>query len=1213
MRLTAAQQTAVTHRAGDMLVSASAGSGKTSVLAGRVLDLICDARTPTSVDRLLVVTFTRAAAAELRARIAAALRRAALSQDDLAQRERLLREELLLETAEIGTIDAWCGRLLREHYDVAGVDPSFSMLAPEAAEALRRRAMDELLEWVYSADEPSAEAARRWLRREARPSDEPLRQMLDGLSRFREQLIDPRGWLRRQRQAADGGADGARRAAEQSLTAALLADLRLQQRFVAEIGDPPTDVLRNWRDAYDAALSDWIAALSRGRPLVEVVRGISDYSFGTMPRGLDDSAKAYGVQLRDKALKRRLKTPWASDRILSILDDAGAAAEFVRTLLDLESAYHDRVREAKRRRGQLEFSDVLSGALDLLAVTDDDGERVASATAQALRERYEHILVDEFQDTSPVQAELIRLVSRPAGTGGNRFLVGDLKQSIYGFRRADPTLFARTAEDMSRDGAAGTLHPLRENFRTHRDLLAGLNAIFERLFSPELGGLKYDEAARLAAGREEPTSTADGVEPRLEVHVVSETASSGRDDEPDAEYDPEIEFLERMQREARVVAARLADLRDRPPWIPEVSPEGTRTLRRMNWSDAAVLLRAAARNVDQLAGELRALGIPCAAGRRESLLDSSEARDVRAVLSLLAQRDQDVPLATLLRGPLTELSPDDLLDIREASQAGSLLCAAQTYLAEPRDERIAAALRAALRRLDGWRACARREAVPELLRRIIRDSALSSFVAGQASGRQRVARLESLVELAVRFDASGGGGLSEFVQHLDQLAESEFTAAGAGVESDAAVRIMTIHAAKGLEFPVVFLVNCGARFRRDSRALECDPACGLGIRFYDRTTRRTIRSAAHELSVRARLTRERDEELRLFYVAATRAREHFVAVGHSARAAPRAVEEAGPLPLLARLGADSMLDWILAAAENTPAPISPGERIAISRHRLSDLSAARPVGPDPSVIEPRALSDEDTAWLEHAIRCIGLAPSASADTPAVISATVARNRLAASEADAPREPFRVSHDLDVPRFAQRSDAQAADGREFGSAMHRFLEVCDLARLGDEAEIARQVEDATASGRLTRRQAELLNRADLAWLGRSELGALFRSEHATARRELPLLWGVPESDAEEDRMLLRGVIDCVLERDDGLWILDYKTDRPASDAARLAATERYALQVQLYGAAAARLLDRSVARLALVWLSQRRLDWIAPDPQAPERLATLLRDSDPDRH
>ncbi|MGD8454498.1 MAG: UvrD-helicase domain-containing protein [Phycisphaerae bacterium] len=1250
MNLTPSQEAAVRHRGSSLLVSASAGSGKTEVLARRCVDLIADAEQPCRVEQLLVVTFTRAAAAELRVRVGRMLRAEAAKVRDTALRDHLRRQEVLVDAADIGTIDAWCGRVLRAHAAEAGVDAEFTVLGEEDARLLRREVLDELFAWIYVAEDETALAAREWLTRHSRPADDFLRRLVADLHGFRESLVDVEAWLARQREICSREDEAL--VADARLV--LAEDLRRECVFQAEqlgtlLADSSREGLGGLLGPLQAALADWAQRLNRAAELPGVVKEIAKRKLGKA-RDLAAADQALFEQVRDRWLKKRLQGRWVLEDVQRMLDVAPQCARLTRTLLDLEWHYHERLTAAKQARAACEFGDVLRLTLDLLGETAGDGARWPSAIALRLRQRYEHVLVDEYQDTSPVQAEILRLVARDEPARANRFLVGDVKQSIYGFRQADPRLFAALAQAFVDGSAEGCVQPLSDNFRSHPALLAALNDVFAQLLHPRLGGTAFGEEERLRAGRQElPNPTLDG-RPRVEIHLCN---ISGAEPQIVDDDDDDVVPVERIEREAALCAGMIRDLLADGVQVPERGADDTLHLRPLRLGDVVILLRSARQNAAAVASVLRQAGIPAITSGRDALFDVPEVMDLRNVLSLLANRRQDVPLAAYLRGPLVGLSAAELLRVRNASPDTDFHDAVASLCRWPDDDEPPAAgdddelvvrLRAALAQLARWRRAAREEELSDLARHILHDTGLLLFAAGLPGGAHRAALLRAVEGFAADFARSGQHGVAEFVAYLDDLATAEFelglpVAAGAD-----AVRIMTIHAAKGLEFPIVFLLNTGGRFNRRRLAdpVQADAEHGPGLRFFDYPSRVDLAGARHEVIRHTVAQRELEEELRLLYVAMTRARERLIVCGHAgADAWERAQQASGaaeaPPALASRLTVACSLEWLLMAAAGSGLCMARdgAAPLATVYAHADAVSAPPPEAEEKGNAAPVWTADDD-AWLQRGQSLLAAEVDTSlAAKPAVLSVSAVKELAqAAAEADTPwyfdvlgataggaskkgtgtsrraSSDTRVSsglgaspvfqHALSRPAFAAPREE---GGRTLGLACHRFLECADLARLATAAQISEQAAALVTAGRLTADEAARLPVEDLAWLGASDAGRLLAEHGAAAQRELPFVVAL-RVDERGNATIVRGVIDCLLDTPAGLTLLDYKTDRIADEDALEQRVRGYAVQMQLYAAAIERLFNRPVTQALLVFLTARRIVPVAgPAPDLAQLLAT----------
>lgn len=1211
MKLTAAQERVIAHRHPNLLVAASAGSGKTEVLARRCAALVADPQAPCDIDRLLVVTFTRAAAAELRVRVARMLRAAAEEARDPALRRHLRRQEPLVAGAEIGTIDAWCGRLVREFAAVTGVDAGFATLSEQDAALLRRTVLDELLTDLHRGTEPLAAEAAAWLARSTLPDDGFLRTLIGRLSAFREHLVNPDAWFAQQRAAC--AADDAAAV----LAAALQAECAFQAAQLAGLlaaAEQPE--LAAALRPYAERLAGWCAALAAPGRLADVVADIGAFKLGR-PRGRGAAEPALVEEVRRRWLGARLQEAWRADEIRAILGHAGATARLVALLLDLEERYRQRLWAAKQQTARYEFGDVLRLALDLLGTPGRGSRREPTPVARRLQERYAHVLVDEYQDTSPVQVEILRLVTRTAAGASNRFAVGDIKQSIYGFRQAEPRLFREQLEDCEAGRAEGRVEYLAENFRSHADLLDGLDRLFAQLLDRELGGTPYGPRERLRAARTEPAGgnpTLDGAS-RIELHLLEE-ARRGGGAAAEGDADDEV-AVERIEREAQLAADRIRALLAAGAQVPERRGPDEIVLRPLRPADIVILLRSAQRNAGLAARVLRANGIRCTTGGRESLLDALEVQDVRNVLALLVNRRQDVPLAAYLRGPLAAspqhpdgaLTPAELLRVRAAAAAGDDLCEAVERCRQRRPEAaLAAKLDAVLARLDGWAAAARELELPALLRRIVQDSALEHFARGLPGGAQRAALLRALAALASEFARSREGGIAEFVAYLDALSAQELEPAALAAPDEDVVRIMTIHGAKGLEFPVVLLLATGSGFnrQRQSEALQCDEQTGLGLRFADATLRANLVSARHLVGRRRLAQRELEEELRLLYVAATRARELLVLVGH---AAPRAWDSARARfpagrapPLVSRLSVQNHLEWILmaVAAGGLDAPRGPRPPFVAVTTGAADAIEVCPPGAAPPAVPAGTWTAADADWLARSERLLAAPVDRTlAEFPAVLSVS-ALKELALREpaADQPAVLGGQAALLREPVLA--GGPARPEGTDIGTACHKFLERADLGRLGSAADVRAQLAELVAAGRLAASEAALVPVDDVAWLGGTEEGRLLAQHAAGARRELPLVYALPLGVPGEFT-IVRGVLDCLLPAPEGLILLDYKTDRVRDAADLEARLAGYRVQMRLYAQAAAAVFARPVAGVRLVFLCARRVVPVAPQPLTPAEL------------
>jgi ATP-dependent helicase/nuclease subunit A len=1218
MRLTESQRAVVEHRGSDLLVAASAGSGKTEVLTERCLSLLTDPDNPCGVEELLVVTFTRAAAAELRARLSRKLRDAAAAAAPRLRRH-LRRQALLVGLAEIGTIDSWCGRIVREHFAQAGVDPGFATLGEQDALLLRREVMDALFDGIYRGAEPLAREVRDWLACLPTPDDRLLRELIGRLNEFREHLVNPEPWFARQASACE------RDDAPAVLSAALAEECRFQAEQLGVLLGRASEGDGATLAPYAQALADWHRRLSDPQQLEACIAEIEGFAFPRAGRG--ESRCELVEEVKDRWFERRLKKRWTREIVRSVLATAPRAAARVRTLLALEARYEELLRAAKRSRSVCEFSDVLRMTLDLLGTPTEGPQRTPTDIARRLQERYAHILVDEYQDTSPVQVEILRLVSRSEPQSGNRFMVGDLKQSIYAFRRAEPRLFAMLIDAYEAGTAAGRVQYLSDNFRSHPAVLEPLNRLFALLFDRALGGTPFDMHEQLRAARTELENPSWAGRPRVLVHVVEHPNRQRQQENGETD---EV-GVERIEREAQLAAEHIRTLLECQVHVLDRTPDGGPVLRPLRLGDVVVLLRAARGNAGHVARVLRNNGIRCAAVGREALLDATEVNDVRTILSLLVNRRQDVALAAYLRGPVVGLTPQELLQVRQVRTHGDFFDAVTDYIRQNPTTHLAQRVSAALRRLDEWGLMAQETEVPVLIERIIRESGLRTFTLGLPGGEQRVTVLHALQSLAQTF--GGGHGVAEFVEYLDTLTDEEVDPGVLAVADADVVRIMTIHAAKGLEFPVVFLLGAGNQFNTDTlrRAVLCDEAGGLGLRYQDYAARGTVLNARHLVLQQRTRQRELEEELRLLYVATTRAREQLVVIGSAAEGSweklrARWSDCGGRLPLIARQSVSNRLEWVLmaiAAGRLHEARDGQPPLVDVQTHAAADVKVrSYSAVPDaPQDAEQEAGTPDEVAWVQRTCALLAATPDYSrARLPAALSVS-ALKELAQDDvqADTPAAVERFLMHLRAPHLT--ADEPVQDGAARGQAYHRFLQFANLSCLTTEDEVRNQLAALVAAGRLAPTDAELIVPADLVWFATHPQTAWITRSAGAVRREVPFVYALPLGDTGEST-IVRGVIDCLVETPEGIVLLDYKTDlggrrssvrnavtgAPAPDKLAGDLAERvpgYRIQLQLYATAAGRIFQRPVVRALLVFLCARHVIEVPPTPPEPRALLEII--------
>jgi ATP-dependent helicase/nuclease subunit A len=836
-----------------LLVSAAAGSGKTAMLAARCAHLICEAPEPCEVDELLVVTFTEAAAAEMKSRIHAALRERAAASDS----ERLRRQVAMVDRASVSTLHSFCARVLREHFHAIGLDPAFTVMDGDEASLLRREIARELFDDHYELD--ATGDFQRFIDAYGEGDDARLIRRVIHTHELLASLVDPDAWLARSRQRIQEACDGPLEQSElgrelvQNLSRAI-ADIRARcdraielvhglQKFLKYIEALTewANVLRFWdetlaNDGIDALAEEVaslelprLAAVSNSVPGKELAKSAVDAVRESMTKG----------SFRD--LLRFTTAQWQ--------DGLRATLPHAEVFLSLVKEFGKRYRSAKDASRVVDFTDLERLALQLLS-DGPPAQRKPSAAARSYHDRFKHVLVDEYQDINEVQDAILALLSRECvcdepGAIGNLFCVGDVKQSIYRFRLAEAARFLERQKLFRDQPSRGELIDLQNNFRSRGPLLEAINAVFERLMSESAVDITYDETHRLRPGLTYPAQNGSPcfVGAPIEMHLLP-AELVGEDDEPVETSDDDE--LDRSEREAVLVAQRIRQLTgldgSEPVCVAEKDKSGQLTTRPIRFGDVVILLRSIRYKSEQYAEVLRRAGIPVHAQSGTGYFDSTEIRDLLALLSVLDNQRQDIPLATVLRSPIANLPrPEDAFArVRMAfpstgEKAVPFHDAVVRYASE-KDDEVASQLNGFLRQLEAWRQLAHRRTLAELIHTIYEESGYLAFCAGLHDGEQRVANLMDLHERASHFGSFHRQGLSRFMQFLEGLREEmDLGQPSIASEADNVVRVMSVHRSKGLEFPVVFLPDLGKRinFSDCQGTILADRSAGLGMAVVD--------------------------------------------------------------------------------------------------------------------------------------------------------------------------------------------------------------------------------------------------------------------------------------------------------------------------------------------------------------------------------------------
>ncbi len=1160
--LTAAQRQAVENTGGPLLVSAAAGSGKTRVLVERLMDRV---RRGADVDRFLVITFTNAAAAELRGRIAEELSEAL----GKAPGDRHLRRQLtLVYQAHISTVHAFCGDLLRQWGYLLDLESDYRLMDEREAQLLLQESMEALLERRYEAPDDALALLLDVF--SAGRDDRALGEMALTIYNKLQSHPDPARWLEAQSAAFD--LTGVTDAAQTIWGGYLLSRVRDLAAYWHGQLDAVLAQCRDGVPAYCPSLEVTVAGLGR----LAAAKGWEEAVVPEFPR-LGSSAKCPDPALADrvKALREQAKAQLAkalepltyhSAQLLAQMEAVAPAAQ---ALLELVGELSAEYEAAKTRRAVLDFNDLEHKALRLLT----DYPQAAQACAQ----RFEEVMVDEYQDTNQVQNAIFHALTQARG---NLFMVGDVKQSIYRFRLADPTIFLDKYRAYPPAEAAapgqGRRIILGENFRSRREVIDCVNYLFEALMSRELGELDYgpDEALRQGGA---PDLERDDC--AVELHLL---------DSADAEED-----AQRAMMEPRFVARRLRALLDQGFLIPD----GDKPPRPVEPGDMVILLRSPGPALGRYVQALREQGIPWASEGGEDIFETPEVAVALSYLEILDNPRQDVPLIAVLRSPLYGFTPDLLAQLgQEKGEKESF------YDALVRDG--GADCREVLDTLQTLRELAPDARSYELIWEVYSRTGLLALYASMSDGQTRREHLLALYNYARQFDASGHKGLFGFLNHLRRRRERGEVFSAPSGESGGGVRILSIHRSKGLEFPVVVVAGLGKQFNHEDarKPMLFHRDLGLGPQGMD--TQRLIRyPTLCRWAVAEKLEEEMlSEELRLVYVALTRAREKLIltcALRNAERETERLLEQA-TLPVqpqaLAHMATPG--HWILCAALSRPeaaaircgrvpvhvppAGVEFGAPWVIQFHDGGE-DAHRPAasGTVADLPQPEPVQTPDYTWRYPWM--------AAAALPSKLTATQLKGRNLDGEVEEGAPPPAARAPIfDRPDFALEKGLTPG---ERGTAHHLVMQYLDYGKAGSREALEAELDRLQTQGFLTPQQRRAVDPEVFLTFFRSPLGREVLGAGEGLRREFKFSLLAPAERywpqlAPGETVLLQGVVDCFFDTPQGLVVVDFKSDR-VTEATVAARSEEYRPQLETYAEALSTLLERPVARRVLWFFSLGR--------------------------
>jgi ATP-dependent helicase/nuclease subunit A len=1198
MNWTKGQKQAIESQSGDITVAASAGTGKTSVLSQRCVRILSSSDLCPDVSDILVLTFTDAAAGEMSWKIAERLRDAAKQTKDAHLRKQLL----MLDSADISTIHSFCKRVIVQHFHHLGIDPAVRVMDADESRLIKAEVLEEVIEDAWQ-DSSLAQGLQQLL--QGRVVGSPARNFLNcviEIGDFLDTVVSRQSWFDRATVYNDAIISASSQAVKNQKQIILDKLKTLKEQFLWSLRLDEKITAGYWKQQIEEQCLpkiDHAVELLQNDDLknfIEHLNSFDKFRWNRRPDGLNDELKDFVLSAADKA-----KDSFKKLSELAMLNPdyerivAGACSVQTKVLIELVKRFDLIFQQAKHRLNCVDFADLEQYMLRLLSENGDVDSGKPSDVALELQKKYKYIFVDEYQDINPVQQRIIDLLAGFAKV----FVVGDVKQSIYAWRGADCGLFVQRLGRTEIDESKSRID-LNENFRSRPGILNFVNEVFARIMTASVAAIDYDENAALRPF--DSLSAKAESRPDVELVIVNDDPSEGQQDGDEEDSQTPLVSSDAINRRALVVAHRIKQLVEVEKF--EVYDRRSNSYRPCRWADFVILTRAFEQRANNYVQILRCANIPVVSDSSAGYFATTEINDMLSLLQVLDNPRQDIPLASVLRSPLFGLSDTELAMIKsyqkDETDFYSLL---ESAAVKPDDKKLQKKVSDILQQLDDWRTFARRGSLADLIWQICSKTDYLSFVSALIGGSQRRANLLKLHQRAIQFEGFASSfnviSLSRFVNFLQKLLESGGDWAPAEPDSSAAnaVRVMSVHKSKGLEFPIVILAEMNRQFRTNMDAGDCitDSYAGVGLKTIDKDSGSKLSSLTWQVINQKRKKQNLAEEMRILYVAMTRAKDKLILSG--------AAESKDCIRLLSHSAlsySDKLPDWLIEEAKSeldwVLLSLAPYKKLNAHFELLVKID-----GRDENLFDLKIYQSGEILQLEEQLLkkplisryeeikspvpdkslLENITRNLSWQYPFKKAAAVKAKQSVTSLVQAQEQFAEADYNFLFESFEKLTDR--TDSLVVGSATHLVIQNMDLTAPVDEAKISRTMADLLKRGCVTKQTAEKIDSASILKFFNSELGRFLQDGRNTVMREWPFTYAASVADlypdlqdCRDEKIIIQGIVDMLVRTPDGIVIIDFKTDR-ISSAQIQQKSEHYLPQLRWYCRAAGDILNvKSVA-------------------------------------
>lgn len=1225
-RWTEEQLSAIETRKCNLLVAAAAGSGKTAVLVERIIRIITNEENPVDIDKLLVVTFTNAAASEMRERIAAAIS----NQLEKNPNSKNLQKQLtLLNRANITTMHSFCLDVIKNNFHKIDLDPSFRIGDETEGILIKNEVIEELFEDKYEEEDNEFKDLLEAF--SSYKNDDNLKNLILDVYKFTMSGPWPEKWLMDSAEAfklstlEELNKTKWVKILSQNIKIEIEGYIKMMDKAVEIIN--MTNGLEPYLDNFNSEALDIKKVYEASNSgLQEIYNSLSAISFGRLKSikkdmVSDEEAQNTVKRIRDD-IKKKISELTNSTFSLTpeqMLSNIQGAYPYIKKLAEMVLEFRDRFSKKKKERNILDFNDLEHFCLRILIDYDDKNNIIPSKVAENFKEYFDEVLVDEYQDSNNVQETIINLVSRKESDVPNVFMVGDVKQSIYRFRQAKPELFIEKYNTYKLNEGMNRKIQLYKNFRSRKEVLDGVNYIFKEIMSENAGELEYtdDEALNLGARYEESSDKNIIIGGPIELNIVDKNDDEKESDNVEAE---EQEDIDSVNLEGRIVARRIKDLMSANTENTfKVLDKETGQYRALRYKDIVILLRATKDWSEGLLDELGAEGIPAYADTGSGYFESIEIRTIISLLKVIDNPMQDVPMISLLRSPIMGFSAEELSDLRLVNKENYFYENIK-YIIEGNYENksinyskdIIEKCKYVMECIDRWRKRSIYMGIDEFIWYLYMDTAYYGYVGAMPNGVLRQANLKILFQRAKQFEKTSFKGLFNFINFINKLTKSSGDMGSAKIlgENEDVVRIMSIHKSKGLEFPVVFLCGTGKNFNLMdlNKNMLYHDELGFGPDFVDLEKRFSIGTLAKD-AIRKKMKIETlSEEMRILYVACTRAKEKLIITG-AVRNTEKAIERWSSSASLDNnrilssevLKGKSYLDWIgMALCQHKDGcklreAIGVSDEISkddVSKWEINLLNKKDFINNE--IFEEIVYDDKNAEYITSATSLNSqnfeqINNILSYEYPLKVS-TILKSNISVS--DLKRKNAEENYDIQelykektiiTPKFVK--EKQGLTGAEKGTAVHFVMKKIDFNRVSSINEIEEQLKELFDNEFLLKEELNSINPQKILIFFKSNLGKKLievNKEGGKIYREIPFYTeisslevnGTLDEKYKDEKIRLQGIIDCFFEYDNELILLDYKTDYVGLENQE-DFKEKYVKQLEYYSDAIFKMTGREV--------------------------------------